>query len=78
MACRQETPRAEGVSAGGAPYSPYRAAGRTRFYDDGSLTEVEDRSERLRRRLTPEGVGQVDQALDQLDLASLPDPATPP
>lgn len=55
-----------------------RAAGRTRFYGDGNLTEIEDSTELLRRRLTQEGVRGVEQALAELDLASLPDPATPP
>ncbi|HEX3479410.1 MAG TPA: hypothetical protein VHT91_30515 [Kofleriaceae bacterium] len=55
-----------------------RAAGRTRFYGDGNLTEIEDSTELLRRRLTQQGVHGVEQALADLDLASLPDPASPP
>jgi hypothetical protein len=55
-----------------------RAAGRTRFYGDGSLTEIEGSMELLRRRLTQDGVRGIEQALAELDLASLPDPACPP
>lgn len=55
-----------------------RPAGRTRFYSDGNLTEIEDSTELLRRRLTQDGVRGVERALAELDLASLPDPASPP